>query len=297
MHMTPSPTAGASARHASPPPPRAVCVCIDDFGLHPGVNEASAKLVQHGRAHAVGAMVGAPVFREGGAILRAADAHGVDIGLHLDLTEHPLRPGSRRSLRGWIVASYLRLVDTQALRDEITAQFDAFEQVVGHGPAYVDGHQHVHQLPGVREHLLDELAKRDPAARTWLRSTLAPAAAGASKSRVIEALGSAALADAVLRLGHRQNAHLLGVYDFKGGADRYRALLQGWMQVASDGDLLMCHPSTRTLTGDAITDARCIEYGVLSGDAFADMVNAAGLVLRPMSQILADTPRPAAQHA
>jgi hypothetical protein len=111
---------------------------------------------------------------------------------------------------------------------------------------------------------------------------------------VIEALGSAALADAAARVGHRQNAHLLGVYDFKGGADRYRALLQGWLRVASAGDLLMCHPSTRTLTGDAITDARCIEYGVLSGDAFADMLEEAGLVLKPMSRILSDPRGPGA---
>ena len=288
--MTPSSIATAGAPRANPSPERAICVCIDDFGLHPGVNEATAKLVQQDRVHAVGAMVGAPAFREGAAILRAADAHGVDVGLHLDLTEHPLRPGSRRSLRSWIVASYLRLVDAQAIREEISAQFDAFEQVVGHGPAYVDGHQHVHQLPGVREHLLDELSKRDPAARTWLRSTQAPATDGAAKSRVIEALGSAALADAAARMGHRQNAHLLGVYDFKGGADRYRSLMQGWLRVAAAGDLLMCHPSTRTLTGDAITDARCIEYGVLSGDAFAEMLDESGVVLRPMSQILADTP-------
>jgi predicted glycoside hydrolase/deacetylase ChbG (UPF0249 family) len=288
--MTPLSIATAGAPRANPPPERAICVCIDDFGLHPGVNEATAKLVQQDRVHAVGAMVGAPAFREGAAILRAADAHGVDVGLHLDLTEHPLRPGSRRSLRSWIVASYLRLVDAQAIREEISAQFDAFEQVIGHGPAYVDGHQHVHQLPGVREHLLDELSRRDPSAHTWLRSTQAPATAGPAKSRVIEALGSAALADAAARMGHRQNAHLLGVYDFKGGADRYRSLMQGWLRVAAAGDLLMCHPSTRTLTGDAITDARCIEYGVLSGDAFAEMLDKSGVVLRPMSQILADAP-------
>jgi predicted glycoside hydrolase/deacetylase ChbG (UPF0249 family) len=288
--MPSSSVAATGAARANAPPERAICVCIDDFGLHPGVNDATAKLVQQGRVHAVGAMVGAPAFRDGAAILRAADAHGVDIGLHLDLTEHPLRPGSRRSLRGWIVASYLRLVDAQAIRDEITAQLDAFEQVVGHGPAYVDGHQHVHQLPGVREHLLDELSKRDPSARTWLRSTQSPATEGAAKSRVIEALGSAALAEAAARLGHRQNAHLLGVYDFKGGADRYRTLLKGWLQVASAGDLLMCHPSTRTLTGDAITDARCIEYGVLSGDAFGEMLGESGVVLGPMSQILAGAP-------
>ena len=60
------------------------------------------------------------------------------------------------------------------LRTEIAAQLDTFTQALGRAPAYIDGHQHVHQLPVVRTLLLEEIARRYPAAALWLRSTQSP---------------------------------------------------------------------------------------------------------------------------
>ena len=82
-------------------------------------------------------------------------------------------------------------IDTLRLRAEIEAQLDRFEDGVGHGPAHVDGHQHVHQLPGVREVLLSVLAGRYDVL-PWVRSTRACPEAG-TKARVIEALGERGL--------------------------------------------------------------------------------------------------------
>ena len=56
-------------------------------------------------------------------------------------------------------------------RDEVAAeierQLDAFEAAWGSGPDFVDGHQHVHVLPGVRGPLLRALTRRG--GRPWLR--------------------------------------------------------------------------------------------------------------------------------
>lgn len=275
---------------------RTICICVDDFGLHAGINNAALRLAAMERIHAIGCLVGGPAWKAWRRLLRRLDGDDVDIGLHLDLTESPLLPGSRRSLRALIAASLLRQLDRPALRAEIRAQLDAFEQTLGHGPAFVDGHQHVHQLAVVRGELLEELENRYGGRPPWLRSTrsvhgVGVAAYGGWRGIVkpwgIEQLGARGLASRARRLGFAQNRRLLGVYDFQGGPRRYRELLTVWLRCARDADLLMCHPSMRLNAQDALIDARHAEFQVLGSADFGGMLRNAGVRLWPMSKILA----------
>lgn len=280
---------------ASIPAARRLCLCVDDFGLHGGIDTAALQLVDMQRVHAVGCLVGGRSWVESSRSLRRFDQGSLDVGLHLDLTEAPLLGASRHSLRALIAASHLRVLDRRSIRAEIRAQLDAFEQVMGRAPAFVDGHQHVHQLPGVRGELLAELTARCTVVAPWIRSSRAPraghpaarASPGRFKPWVIERLGAAGLASAAGRLGCLQNRHLLGVYDFRGGRDRYRELLAGWLHVACDGDLLMCHPSLPSNDADALMPARVAEFEVLASAEFDAALSAAHVQLAPMSRMLA----------
>jgi predicted glycoside hydrolase/deacetylase ChbG (UPF0249 family) len=188
-------------------------------------------------------------------------------------------PGCRASLPAWLARSALGRIDTVRLRREIESQLERFEAGVGHAPSHVDGHQHVHQLPGVREVLLSVLAGRY-AVLPWIRSTRMPQAGGESaKAQLIQALGERGLRELCQMTRIAQNGHLLGVYGFHGGVDRYIALLTRWLHCARDGDLLMCHPSR----GDNAPFAavrRC-EFEVLSGPAFEALVRLCGVQLTP----------------
>lgn len=42
---------------------------------------------------------------------------------------------------------------------EITAQFEKFKQCTGSVPTHVDGHQHIHVLPGVRKELISVMVQ------------------------------------------------------------------------------------------------------------------------------------------
>lgn len=241
-------------------------------------------------------MVGPPAWGAGAAALRRLRVGGIDAGLHLDFTEHPLAPSMRHGLWPLIGAAYRAYgarLDHDALRAEIRAQLDAFEDGLGRAPDFVDGHQHVHQLPAVRGELIDELVRRYGTRGPWLRRTrcrfAASAVAGTSalmKSAVIEALGAGALEAAARRAGLAQNQALLGVYDFNGGATHYRRLMRAWLRAARDGDLLMCHPADGCPPDDALAAAREAEFKVLSNDGFVRWLNDAGVELRPMSGIL-----------
>lgn len=276
------------------PAARRVCVCVDDFGMHPGIDGAALRLADMHRVHAISCLVGGKSWSVSSRLLRGFEPGSADIGLHLDFTEAPLLGASRRSLFELIIASHLRRLDRRHIRTEIRAQLDAFEQALGRRPAFIDGHQHVHQLPTVRSELLAELQTRRGDAPPWIRSTRAPrtwrAAARASpgrfKPRVIEALGARGLAAAASALGYPQNQHLLGVYDFQGGRSRYRELLAGWLRSATDGDLLMCHPSLFTRDADPLIEARQAEFDVLSSAGFDTDLRAAGVQFEPMSQML-----------
>lgn len=253
---------------------RRICICVDDFGLKPEVNEAVAALVDAGLVTATGALTQAPCWARGAREFLQPRRAGLDVGLHLNLTEtFAPASGSARGAAAFalplgrvIALSLLRLLPSGALHQTIRAQLDAFEEAWGAAPDFVDGHQHVHQLPQVREALLEELARRPGCSRVWLRSTRARGPA-AFKPWVIETLGAHAFERQVLRRGHAMNQALLGVYGFDATAEGYRRRLEQWFERAQDGDLLMVHPAAKShaapSNGDPIAGARELEHAVL----------------------------------
>jgi len=180
-----------------------------------------------------------------------------------------------------------RLVGRAALRAQIHAQLEAFESVVQRPPSHIDGHQHVHQFPVIRDVLIEALLERYPRRRPWLRRTRRPSppAPGGFKPWLIERLGCDQLTQLAREKGFGQNTRLLGVYDFQGGADRYLGLLARWIGAARQGDLLICHAGLDAPVQDPIRQARGNEYKILSGGAFADLLAQAGVGLAPLSRM------------
>lgn len=236
-------------------------LCVDDFGLKPEVNEAVAELADLGLVSATGCMSQAPWWAEGAAVLRGARRERLDVGLHLNLTE-PFEGVAGPSQARWalplprlIGMALLRALDPQTLHRAVCTQLDAFEDVWGAAPDFVDGHQHVHQLPQVREVLLAELRRRygssdEASASTtaqlpWLRLTTArrgPAGID-GKQRVIEWLGARSFERMARAAGFRLNGALLGVYGFDAEAGDYARRLRQWLAQAQTGDVLMMHPA------------------------------------------------------
>lgn len=268
-------------------PGKCIAVCVDDFGLHEGVNDACLRLAALGRITAISCMAGAPQWRAGAARLAELPQENLDVGLHLDLTEYPVNPLMRWSLPALMLRTHAHLIDRAGLRTEIHAQLDLFERFLGRTPAHIDGHQHIHQLPVIRDTLVGVLLERYPGQRPWLRATRRSTAraSGGFKPWLIEQLGSAALGALARTHGYPQNESLLGVYDFQGDAARYLDLLAQWIVAARHGDLLMCHTALRVAAQDPILDARCNEYAVFSGVGFTDLLARSGVGLAALSQI------------
>jgi len=260
-------------------PPRRLAVCADDYGQGVAIDRGILALAQQGRITALSCLVTPPRWAHAGLALPDG---GVAAGLHVNLTEgEPLSAALRRhwprfpSLGTLIVQAHLGRLPA-ALADEVQAQLCRFVDVVGRGPAFIDGHQHVHALPGVQPLVLAVARGLHLPVRNTGR-VLGPGFA--FKRRVIEACGGRQLAGCIQRLGLPAATALLGVYDFGPRAD-YRALMRGWLRVAPDGALLFCHPASGAADpGDAIAAARVREMAYLASDAFMADLAEAGVVL------------------
>jgi predicted glycoside hydrolase/deacetylase ChbG (UPF0249 family) len=262
-----------------------VGVCADDFGLAPGISAGIVRLASARRITAIACIANSPYW-EGDAALLAGLPADIDVGLHLNLTEG--RPLSRRLTRLWrrmpslpklILLAHLGRLPRAELRREVHAQFAAFLAAYGKPPRFIDGHQHVHHLPGLREIVLDVVDHVQPVPA--MRSTGQLSGPGfAFKRWLIERTGGRALAGALHGRAMEHNRVLLGAYDFA-TAD-YRALMQGWLEAAPEkGALLFCHPGEHHAGDppDAIGAARERELAYLAGEGFASDLARAGVQL------------------
>ncbi|WP_081616742.1 ChbG/HpnK family deacetylase [Thiobacillus thioparus] len=262
---------------------RVISVCVDDFGQHEGINRAALELADRRRVSAVSCLVDGPAWPTGARALRER-TNGVEMGLHLNFTED-FGQGGCHALAGLIARAYGRQLDRVRIRMAVGRQFDRFEQAMGRLPDFVDGHQHVHQLPVIRDQLIAVMDQRYGSARPWLRSTL-PAEgcppSTAFKAWLIGRLGAKSLHALARRRGYPQNSHLVGVYGFGLSETDYLLRMKAWLACAGDGDVLMCHPSLPWPGQDPLQDARNREYRALSGESFSALLESARLEVGPL---------------
>ena len=270
---------------SAPSKTRVLMLCADDYGLDSGISIAIARLARAGRLNAVSCITTGDGW--------AADAEWlgdlpttVSLGLHFNLTEG--RPLSQRLAKVWprlptlprlMAQAHLGLLPRAALRAEFHAQFGAYVKAIEKPPSFVDGHQHVHQLPVLRSIILDAVEHIQP--MPALRST-APIVGTADglKGWLIEHTGGRSLARELRRRVIPHNPALLGVYDFNN--PDYRSLMQHWLAcLPREGGLLFCHPGGVSSVGsrDPIGPARVRELTYLSGDEFVRDLAAADVTL------------------
>jgi chitin disaccharide deacetylase len=265
---------------------RYLCVCADDFGMTESINEAVFDLIERETLSAVSCMVQRGAWTSGLPGLRGLDASRIDVGLHLDLT--PPRPG-RIAESNWsslVLKSFARLLRPKEVSLEIRNQLARFEDALGRAPAFVDGHRHVHQLPVVREALVEAIGDRYGNAKPWIRST-APLAAprvAPSKADIIFALGGAKLLELTRRHAIPTTGRLLGVYDFTGDTETYLEQLRRWFAACQTGDILMCHPSVGRAPSGPHAVARLCECLALRSVRFPVSTPAGPVMLAPFSR-------------
>ena len=260
-------------------------LCADDLGLSEAISEAIVELARARRINATTLMVDGPAAAAAAAAI--ADIEGVALGLHVTLSGErtPLRsalaPAGRLPHVDALTArAFAGALPLDAVAAEIERQCDLFEALVGRAPAFIDGHQHVHVLPGIRGRFLAIARRRAPGA--WIRSCEEGLATiwrrGAFRwTAARSSFLSRGLSAQTGRLGLRTNQGFAGLYDFGPKRD-YGRLFGRWLSEPGPAHLVICHPA-RPDPSDRMGQARAREYGFLREGALDALLAEAGLRL------------------
>ncbi len=274
-------------------------LCADDYALTQGVSRGILELLEAGRLAAVSVMVTQPEWPHAASELRPYGS-AADIGLHLNLTlGSPLgaMPGLARSgelpaLGRLVRAALVRRLPLPEIKAEIARQIDAFSEHFGRLPDYVDGHQHVHALPGIRDALLQTLIERGLAGRLWLRDPADRLRAMLARPLPRKALAVAAFAAGfrarVAAAGFDVNEGFAGFSDFARERD-YASTFPGYLRAPGTRHLVMCHPghSDDALAAlDPATSSRDAELAFLASAQFSELLAAHSAELIRLSDSL-----------
>jgi chitin disaccharide deacetylase len=275
------------------PPLRHIWLCADDYGISHGVNTAIRELIMRGRINATSVMVLAPHFDRGDArslqMLNAGTKRAA-LGLHLTLTAPfepvsesftPKRGGRFLPMKSMQLAAIARRLNRDTLKIEIAAQVHAFAGAFGHLPDYIDGHQHVHLFPQVREALLEVMARMAP--KAWVRQCGRARAARRlrdPKALTLDVL-SVRFRQKARQAGIATNPAFAGSYSFSPDA-AFAKIFPRFLDGLPDGGLIMCHPGfvdAELKRLDTLTALREREYEFFMSDDFVRLMKAHNVAL------------------
>ena len=256
-------------------------ICADDFGISPAVNTGILELASAKRISSISCMMIGPSVEHAMAELRLFEKR-FDAGLHLVLTNDPPLTnlstdsgltdpqGNLLSFGKLMKNAFLKKIDNVALKKEISAQLDRFMTLSGHPPDYIDGHQHIQQLPIIRDAIVEvaqELLKNNPNTyirvaqlpRKWLMTT------GVSR------LGRFFLGNffimypgkSMIRLMAQNNIphnrFLLGYYDYM-ISNKFADIFHWYLTLhPKENDIFFCHPGyvdQELRNRDSVVDSR-----------------------------------------
>lgn len=258
-----------------------IVLCADDYGLNQAINRGILMLVKVGRLSATSVLINFPeADTSAKALLSYRDR--IDIGLHLNFTQGlPLTEGvsfkqsngTFHTINQAIISATLKKHLQKEIEGECRAQLALFESLYGFLPDFIDGHQHVHHLPGIRTVLLKlyhEYFKQRP---FYFRSVY-PAKPMKLKGVILALTGASAFKKHLIKDHIPHNTTFSGLYDFNPYTAYSRLWAQFLTQIENQG-LIMCHPAQGTSdTRDPIAVARLAEYQFLLSPSFTTLLEA-----------------------
>ena len=254
-----------------------IILCADDYALTDGVSRAIGELAAARRLSATSVMVTSPHWKAAAPRLRVHRGR-LSIGLHLDLTLGPAAGPVRRlapkrrfpGLTQLIALSVLRVLEVGEIAAEVARQLDLFETELGYPPDHIDGHQHVHALPVVRQALIEVVARRYPVNPPMLRDPadskdlIRQRAGPVRKALIVNALAKG-FGEAARARGLPLNAGFSGFSDLDLATPYADELRRAFVATRSP-HIVMCHPGhvdAELARRDPVVERRQMEYDAL----------------------------------
>lgn len=253
-----------------------IVLCADDYGQAPPISRGILTLVQKKRLSAVSCMVTTPYWPEHAKWL-IPYADQIDIGLHFNLTE------GKTALPLLMLKAGLRLLRQNDIAAELRDQIAAFADATGFMPRFIDGHQHVHQFPVIRQALVQVYQELFEQERPYIRVINSKVRPGEIvcdlKKLIVKTMGSRRLARLLKRHHIPYNSSFGGMYNFA-KAKEYPCLFNRFLAEIDEDGIIMCHPGYESDDKiDPIQMARAQEYQYFAGPRFPADCAASDVVL------------------
>jgi predicted glycoside hydrolase/deacetylase ChbG (UPF0249 family) len=270
-----------------------IVLCADDYGQNQAISQAIVNLFEQKRLSATSCLVTSPFWADSIKILNPYK-NKVDIGLHFNLTEG--KPLSKEMdkflpLRDLIIKTHTKKVEKGPIAAELRAQLDRFTETFGQAPDFIDGHHHVHQLPIVRDAVLELYETQLREFGSYVRCTFDPASlkrvkdVAYLKQLIIQLSGGISFRKELEKRKILHNKSFAGIYNFIKSYE-YSDLFPRFVKQVTDGGIIMCHPGLMGKEEDSIATARHHEYLYFSSNAFKRECNKSSLNIVRFKQSL-----------
>lgn len=256
---------------------KVIVLCADDYGQAPSISTAILDLLGDDRLSATSCLVNFPDWLEQAKALLAFEKYK-DIGLHFSLTEGQPLSRAYRTLHGdkffslpvLLKKAFLGEINKAIIASELNDQIDHFKAGTGFLPHYIDGHQHIHQFPIIRDAIVKVFKERFPAT-AYIRLVQTHYqwrdVDNNLKNLIIYLSGCRPFSRLLHQSGIKHNTSFAGIYPFS-RAHKYPEWFAKFLHKIGEGGIIMCHPGKSSKAQDPIAVAREQEYKYLTSDRF-----------------------------
>ena len=248
-----------------------IILCSDDYGQNIAVSRGILELVQKDRISAVSCLVNREDFNFYAEQIKPF-LDKIDIGLHFNLTDN-------HKLAGLLIKSKLHLLRRTEIEVEFNQQLNRFIQIMGREPDFIDGHQHVHQLPVICDAIFNVCEKRLEGQMPYIRyvnyEKLGKLPTAKLKALVIKLVTDLRFEPKLIDLKIPYNKSFSGIYDFK-NSFKYNTIFPQFLSRIQNNGIIMCHAGMLSNDPeDPIAKSRYDEWQYFASEQFLiDCTNA-----------------------
>jgi chitin disaccharide deacetylase len=267
---------------------KTITLCADDFAYNADVTDGILGLIKRQRLSATSCMTNRPDWVNAAKkLLLYKDK--IALGLHINLTEGTTLSGQTQLIKTnqrWIIDTFLRRANKNDIKKELRCQLDAFVKGIGTLPDFIDGHQHIHHLPIIRDALIELINDNYPQEKPHVRIAANPflktlrQSLDTPKAMIIALTGAWQLRKQLIKNNIPFNTSFAGIYNLLPNSP-YAQLFQRFLKDVDQHGLIMCHPGELSQdSSDSIAEARASELAYFAGDGFLDCLTKVKLDLK-----------------
>lgn len=234
-----------------------IILCADDYGQDCNISQGIIDLIQQNRLSATSCITTMPDWFDHAKALKPF-VNQIEVGLHLNLTDGvPLSSGMQDgalfpSLFNLLQKAYRHHLDSLIIETECCLQLERFILGMGRLPDFIDGHQHVHQFPVIRDVVIRLYETHLAHHKSYIRCVddrrlfLTLFRSGYFKRIIIQLCGAKTFKMQLLQAKIPHNTSFSGIYRFS-SSDRYSQLFPRFIQEIDNDGIIMCHPGLTCL--------------------------------------------------